>query len=147
MAFVAQTSGETDPGRMTMLVAVITLAEAMEQPLRLVSLHRSGARWCSPDSERWWQSPDSRSRPGSCQGGRALVAPDGHCAASARRRNRTRRRRSRARPRGVGRERLRQGCGDIGASCRRIRAAAAVTESASGRARWLETQSEAHGAV
>jgi hypothetical protein len=29
MAFVAQTSGETDPGRMTMLVAVITLAEAM----------------------------------------------------------------------------------------------------------------------
>lgn len=27
-AFVAQTSGETDPGRMTMLVAVITLAEA-----------------------------------------------------------------------------------------------------------------------
>jgi len=29
MAFVAQTSGETNPGRMTMLVAVITLAEAM----------------------------------------------------------------------------------------------------------------------
>jgi MFS family permease len=29
MAFVAQTSGETDPGRMTMLVAVITLAEAV----------------------------------------------------------------------------------------------------------------------
>ena len=29
MAFVAQTSGETDPGRMTMLVAVITMAEAM----------------------------------------------------------------------------------------------------------------------
>jgi len=29
MAFVAQTSGETDPGRMTMLVAVITLAEAL----------------------------------------------------------------------------------------------------------------------
>jgi Major Facilitator Superfamily len=29
MAFVAQTSGESDPGRMTMLVAVITLAEAM----------------------------------------------------------------------------------------------------------------------
>lgn len=28
-AFVAQTSGETDPGRMTMLVAGITLAEAM----------------------------------------------------------------------------------------------------------------------
>jgi Major Facilitator Superfamily len=28
-AFVAQTSGETDPGRMTMLVAAITLAEAM----------------------------------------------------------------------------------------------------------------------
>jgi len=29
MTFVAQTSGETDPGRMTMLVAVITLAEAI----------------------------------------------------------------------------------------------------------------------
>src|SRR5262249_60391290 len=29
MAFVAQTSGETDPGRMTMFVAVITLAEAV----------------------------------------------------------------------------------------------------------------------
>jgi hypothetical protein len=29
MTFVVQTSGETDPGRMTMLVAVITLAEAM----------------------------------------------------------------------------------------------------------------------
>jgi len=29
MAFVAQTSAETNPGRMTMLVAVITLAEAM----------------------------------------------------------------------------------------------------------------------
>jgi hypothetical protein len=119
MAFVAQTSGETNPGRMTMLVAVITLAEAMGAAVaaRLAPSVRSqmvlvglGAVVAVAGlALRAWFVPAVI---------RALVAAR-HRGAAACRRDPARRRGSRPRARRLGRQRLRQGRGDDRAGRRR----------------------------